>query len=88
MWRTFCLTSTGEIKWNEGSEESVTCCCRWALESITSIFLNTRLGCLDQDPSEDTKTLIDGANVILGPDMFRLITLPPFYKYIELPYFR
>ena len=61
---------------------------RWALESITSIFLNTRLGCLDQNPSADTKTLINGANIILGPDMYRLITWPPFYKYVELPYFK
>ena len=61
---------------------------RWALESITSIFLNTRLGCLDQNPSADTETLINGANIILGPDMYRLITWPPFYKYVELPYFK
>ena len=61
---------------------------KWALESITSIFLNTRLGCLDANPSEETKQLINGANTILGPDGYRLISMPSIWKYIKLPYFR
>ena len=61
---------------------------KWALESITSIFLNTNLGCLDAYPSEETKQLVNGANVILGPDGYRLISMPATWKYIKLPYFR
>jgi len=61
---------------------------RWALDSITSIFLNTKIGCLDQNPSKDTMALVNQANVILGPDMFKLITRPPIWKYVEPPYFK
>ena len=61
---------------------------RWALDSITSIFLNAKIGCLDQNPSQDAMTLVNQANVILGPDMFKLITRPPIWKYWEPPYFK
>ena len=61
---------------------------RWALDSITSIFLNAKIGCLDQNPSQDTMALVNQANVILGPDMFKLITRPPIWKYVEPPYFK
>ena len=61
---------------------------RWALDSITSIFLNAKIGCLDQNPSEDAMNLVNKANVILGPDMFKLITRPPIWKYVETPYFK
>ena len=61
---------------------------RWALDSITSIFLNAKIGCLDLDPSKDAMTLVNQANIILGPDMFKLITRPPIWKYVETPYFK
>ena len=61
---------------------------RWALESITSIFLDRRLGCLDPDPGEETKRLIASANTLLGPDMFKLMFSSPLWKYFNLPYFK
>ena len=60
----------------------------WALESIASIFLNTRLGCLDPVPSKDGLDLIKAAEIVLGPDLFRLVTKPPLWKYIPLPAFK
>ena len=61
---------------------------RWALESITSVFLDTRLGCLETEPGEETRRLIEAANTILGPDMWKLITRPPVWKYFNVPYFQ
>ena len=61
---------------------------RWSLESITAIFLNKKLGCLENNLSEDAKILIESANTVLGPDMFKLVTYPPIWKYINVPYFR
>ena len=62
-------------------------CYRWALESITSIFLNSRLGCLDKTPSEDGVALIQCSKVILGSDMYKLATRPPIWKYFPVPYY-
>ena len=61
---------------------------RWALDSITSIFLNAKIGCLDQNPSADAISLVTQANVILGPDLFKLLTRPPVWKYFETPTFK
>ena len=61
---------------------------RWALESITSIFLDRRLGCLDPAPAEETRRLIASANTLLGPDMFQLVFSPPVWKYLALPHFK
>jgi cytochrome P450 len=60
----------------------------WALESISSIFLNTRLGCLGEEPSGDGRALINASQVVLGRDMFKLVTRPPVWKFIPLPSFR
>ena len=49
----------------------------WSLETISAIFLNTRLGCLDRNPSEDCKTLVASAKVVLGQDMSTLVNRPP-----------
>ena len=62
-------------------------CYRWALESITSVFLNTRLGCLDESPSEDGETLIKCSRVVLGSDMYKLMSRPPIWRYIPVPYY-
>jgi cytochrome P450 family 12 len=60
----------------------------WALESIASIFLNTRLGCLADPPSEDGAKLIAASDSVLGKDMFRLVIRPPLWKYLPVPAFR
>ena len=61
---------------------------RWALESISSVFLDTRLGCLEADLSQDKQRLISHATTILGPDMWKLLTRPPLWKYFNVPYFQ
>ena len=61
---------------------------RWALESITSIFLDTRLGCLEAEPGQETRRLIEAANTVLGPDMWKLVSRPPLWKYFNLQYFK
>ena len=61
---------------------------RWALESISSVFLDTRLGCLAEDPTQESRRLISHANTVLGPDMFKLLSRPPLWKYFPVPYFR
>ena len=38
----------------------------WALESISSIFLDTRLGCLGETPSTDGLALVAASEVVLG----------------------
>ena len=45
---------------------------RWSLEAIGSIFLDTRLGCLNDNQSEDSdaNVIIRASSVILGRDGF------------------
>ena len=61
---------------------------RWALEVIASVFLDTRLGCLESEPREETRRLIENANTVLGPDMWKLVSRPPMWKYFKVPYFK
>ena len=61
---------------------------RWALESITSVFLDTRLGCLEAEPDQETRRLIENANSMGGPDMWRLISRPPLWKYFNTQSFK
>ena len=63
---------------------------RWALEAVTSIFLDTRLNCLAEDhqPNSDTMRLIENVNVILGPDAMELAAGLPIWKYISTPYYK
>ena len=58
------------------------------MESISSIFLNARLGCLDEKPSQDGIDLIEASQIVLGKDMLNLITKPPFWKYFSTPGFK
>ena len=63
---------------------------RWALEAVTSIFLDTRLNCLAEDhqPNSDTMRLIENVNVILGPDAMEMAGGVPIWKYISMPYYK
>ena len=49
----------------------------WALEAISAIFLDTRLGCLEDQPSKDCIALIAASEVVLGKEMMKLISTPP-----------
>ena len=52
----------------------------WALEAISAIFLDTRLGCLEKKPSKDCLALIAASEVVLGKEMMKLITSPPIWR--------
>ena len=78
-------TARGE---DDTVEDVVDLVFRWALESICSVFLDTRLGCLEEELTEDKERLIAQATTILGPDMWKLLTRPPLWKYITVPYFQ
>ena len=58
---------------------------RWALESITAVFLGHRLGCLAPNPTRECQELVRDANTVLGPDMYRLATRPPLWRYCPTP---
>jgi len=53
---------------------------RWSLESIGSIFLDTRLGCLQDPPPALATELIDSVNVALGDVILRLTYGVPLWK--------
>ena len=53
---------------------------RWALESIGAIFLDTRLGCLQEPPPALATELIDSVNVALGDVVQRLSFGVPLWK--------
>jgi len=72
---------------NNEIEDIAESCYRWALESTTSIFLNTRLGCLEEIPSKDGESLIKCSKVMLGSDSYKLVTGPPIWKHIPVPYY-
>ena len=61
---------------------------RWALESITSVFLDTRLGCLEAEPGQESIRLIENANTVGGPAMWKLVTRPPLWKYFQSANFK
>ena len=52
----------------------------WALEAISAIFLDTRLGCLEENPSKDCLDLIAASEIVLGREMMKLITSPPIWR--------
>ena len=52
----------------------------WALEAISAIFLDTRLGCLEEKPSKDCLALIAASEVVLGKEMIKLIPSPPIWR--------
>ena len=52
----------------------------WALEAISAIFLDTRLGCLKEQPSKDCTDLIAASEVVLGKEMMKLISTPPIWR--------
>ena len=55
----------------------------WALEAIAAIFLDTRLGCLEEQPSKDCIDLIAASEVVLGKEMMKLLSRPPIYRRAE-----
>jgi len=63
---------------------------RWSLESIASIFLDAKLGCLKEDlPADsDANKLVKAADVVLGQDTTELANGIPIWKYMPTPYYK
>ena len=63
---------------------------RWALQSVSSIFLDARLNCLAEDlaPDSDTARLLQSVNVVLGEDANDLVGGPPIWKYVSTSGYR
>jgi len=63
---------------------------RWALESVSSIFLDARLNCLAENlsPDSDTARLIESVNIVLGEDASDMVGGPPVWKYVSTPGYR
>lgn len=59
---------------------------KWSLESIGSIALDTRLGCLDDntDKNSDSAKMIQGVHDFFDLT-FKLEILPSLWKYITTP---
>jgi len=75
---------------NDEVEDIVPDVHRWSLESIAAIFLNIRLGCLDQNLSEDSDVnrFINAVNTFLGPDFNDINMGPPIWKYVSTSSFK
>jgi len=56
---------------------------RWALEGIGTIFLDTRMGCLDEPPNPVAATMVKCVDVVLGRPLMELTGQPPIWKYYE-----
>jgi len=61
---------------------------RWSMESIGSIFLNTRLGCLDENLAKDSDTnkFIEAVMVVLGMDGQEVAGGIPIWRYLPRPH--
>jgi len=53
---------------------------RWALEAVGDIFLDSRIGCLNDPPAKEAQEMVDCVENCLGDPMMGLVTLPPFWK--------
>ena len=62
---------------------------RWSLEAIGAIFLDTRLGCLDENQPEDSdaNVMIKASSVIMGRDGF-LMFANPFWRYYPFKFYK
>ena len=58
------------------------------MESIGSIFLNTRLGCLDENLAKDSDTnkFIEAVMVVLGMDGQEVAGGIPIWRYLPRPH--
>ncbi|XP_078598369.1 putative cytochrome P450 49a1 [Branchiostoma floridae x Branchiostoma japonicum] len=64
---------------------------RWALESISVVVLDKRLGCLtldDLEPGSDAKLMIDGVNDFFDSFVVLETSATGLYKYISTPTWR
>ncbi|XP_070561093.1 probable cytochrome P450 301a1, mitochondrial isoform X3 [Ptychodera flava] len=62
---------------------------KWALESVTKVTLDTRLGCLERnlDPQSEAQQIIDATGDFLL-HLGKLVFSFPFYKFISTPSWR
>jgi len=60
---------------------------RWSLETITSIFLDAKMGSLDENlpVDSDANKLVNAVNIVLGKDANEMSTGIPIWKYVRTP---
>jgi len=62
---------------------------RWGLESIGAIFLDARLGCLDENQPEDSdgKRMIQASSVLMGQDALKMMQMP-LWRYYPFAFYK
>lgn len=62
---------------------------QWALESISAIFLDARLGCLDENQAEDSdaKRMISASAVLMGQEAILMMSVP-LWKYYPFSFYK
>eukprot|EP00088_Acartia_fossae_P028188 TRINITY_DN28986_c0_g1_i6.p1 TRINITY_DN28986_c0_g1~~TRINITY_DN28986_c0_g1_i6.p1 ORF type:complete len:535 (-),score=114.95 TRINITY_DN28986_c0_g1_i6:246-1823(-) len=61
---------------------------RWALESVGAIFLDSRIGCLNEPPAKEVDEMVKCVEVCLGDEMMELAGRPPIWKIYKTKTFR
>ena len=61
----------------------------WSLECMGAVFLDARLGCLNENQSEnsDANVMIKASGVVMGPDGFMMFQFP-FWKYYPFAFYK
>jgi cytochrome P450 family 49 subfamily A len=55
---------------------------RFAMEAVTVVFLDSRLGCLNDPPNPQAQILMDNLNIVIGDTLVELLFGLPFWKII------
>ena len=74
----FCNVVTSKVDDKMEIDDILKYIHRWSLEAIGAIFLDTRLGCLDENQPEysDANVMIKASSVIMGRDGFLMFANP------------
>ena len=56
---------------------------RYAMEAVTAVFLDSRLGCLDDPLGEEAEKLIHNVNILVGEPLVELLLGLPIWKLIK-----
>ncbi|XP_052126389.1 probable cytochrome P450 12a4, mitochondrial isoform X2 [Frankliniella occidentalis] len=60
---------------------------KWALESITLVALDTKLGCISDNPNPDGAKMVEYAHTVFD-SVYKLDVLPSPWKYVSTPTYR
>ncbi|KAE8743189.1 Cytochrome P450 CYP12 [Frankliniella occidentalis] len=60
---------------------------KWALESITLVALDAKLGCISDNPNPDGAKMVQCSHTVFD-SMYKLDVLPSPWKFVSTPHFR